>query len=49
MVLLGRVFPAQEALEGGLLRILHEPQDLLPAARAIAEDIETMPHRYPLH
>lgn len=35
----GRVFPAQEALDGGLLRSLHEPDDLLPAARAIAEDI----------
>jgi enoyl-CoA hydratase/carnithine racemase len=35
----GRVFPAQEALDGGLLRSLHEPEDLLPAARAIAEDI----------
>lgn len=35
----GRVFPAQEALDGGLLRSLHEPEDLLPAARAIAADI----------
>jgi len=35
----GRVFPAQEAMDGGLLRSLHEPEDLLPAARAIAEDI----------
>ena len=35
----GRVFPAQEALDGGLLRSLHEPDDLLSAARAIAEDI----------
>ena len=35
----GRVFPAQEAMDGGLLRSLHEPDDLLPAARAIAEDI----------
>ena len=35
----GRVFPAQEALDGGLLRSLHEPEDLLSAARAIAEDI----------
>lgn len=32
----GRVFPAQEALEGGLVRSLHEPEDLLPAARALA-------------
>jgi enoyl-CoA hydratase/carnithine racemase len=35
----GRVFPAQEALDGGLLRSLHEPEDLLSAARSIAEDI----------
>jgi enoyl-CoA hydratase/carnithine racemase len=35
----GRVFPAQEAFDGGLLRSLHEPDDLLPAARAIAADI----------
>ena len=35
----GRVFQAQEALDGGLLRSLHEPEDLLSAARAIAEDI----------
>ena len=35
----GRVFPAQEALDGGLLRSLHEPEDLLSAARASAEDI----------
>ena len=35
----GRVFPAQEAMDGGLLRSLHEADDLLPAARAIAEDI----------
>lgn len=32
----GRVFDAQEALRGGLLRSLHAPDDLLPAARAIA-------------
>ncbi|WP_419552482.1 crotonase/enoyl-CoA hydratase family protein [Candidatus Poriferisodalis sp.] len=35
----GRVFDAAEALEGGLVRSLHEPVDLLPAARAIAADI----------
>ena len=35
----GRVFDADEALEGGLVRSLHEPDDLLPAARAIAADI----------
>lgn len=35
----GRVFDADEALAGGLVRSLHEPADLLPAARAIAADI----------
>ena len=35
----GRVFDADEALEGGLVRSLHKPDDLLPAARAIAADI----------
>ncbi|MDR3513493.1 MAG: crotonase/enoyl-CoA hydratase family protein [Caulobacteraceae bacterium] len=35
----GRVFPAAEALEGGLVRSVHAPDDLLPAARAIARDI----------
>jgi enoyl-CoA hydratase/carnithine racemase len=35
----GRVFSADEALEGGLLRSIHEPDDLLPAARAIAAEI----------
>ena len=35
----GRVFDADEALAGGLVRSLHEPDDLLPAARAIATDI----------
>lgn len=35
----GRVFPAQEALEGGLVRSLHAPADLLPAARALAREI----------
>ncbi|WP_420436064.1 crotonase/enoyl-CoA hydratase family protein [Candidatus Poriferisodalis sp.] len=35
----GRVFDANEALEGGLVRSLHEPDDLLPAARAIAAEI----------
>ena len=32
----GRVFEAQEALERGLVRSLHAPDDLLPAARALA-------------
>jgi enoyl-CoA hydratase/carnithine racemase len=35
----GRVFPAQEALERGLVRSLHAPEDLLPAARALAREI----------
>jgi enoyl-CoA hydratase/carnithine racemase len=35
----GRVFPAAEAHEGGLVRSVHAPDDLLPAARAIARDI----------
>ena len=32
----GRVFSAEEALEKGLIRSLHEPEDLLPAARKLA-------------
>jgi enoyl-CoA hydratase/carnithine racemase len=35
----GRVFPASEAHDGGLVRSVHAPEDLLPAARAIAADI----------
>jgi enoyl-CoA hydratase/carnithine racemase len=35
----GRVFDAAEALRGGLVRSLHEPDDLLPAARALAREI----------
>jgi enoyl-CoA hydratase/carnithine racemase len=35
----GRVFPAAEALAGGLVRSLHAADDLLPAARAIATEI----------
>ena len=35
----GRVFEADEALAGGLVRSLHEPDDLLPAAREIAVEI----------
>lgn len=34
----GRVFNAQEALDGGLVRSLHAPEDLLPAARALARE-----------
>lgn len=35
----GRVFSAQEALDGGLIRSIHAPNDLLPTARAIAKEI----------
>ena len=35
----GRVFNAQEALERGLVRSLHAPDELLPAARALAREI----------
>ncbi|HEX4182677.1 MAG TPA: crotonase/enoyl-CoA hydratase family protein, partial [Caulobacteraceae bacterium] len=35
----GRVFSAAEALEGGLVRSVHAPDELLPAAQAIAREI----------
>jgi enoyl-CoA hydratase/carnithine racemase len=35
----GRVFPAEEAHAKGLVRSLHAPDDLLPAARALAREI----------
>lgn len=35
----GRVFDADEALRGGLVRSLHEPEDLMPAAIALAREI----------
>ncbi|MCR9276821.1 MAG: crotonase/enoyl-CoA hydratase family protein [Pseudomonadaceae bacterium] len=35
----GNVFPASEALEGGLVRNLYNSDELLPAARAIALEI----------
>jgi enoyl-CoA hydratase/carnithine racemase len=35
----GRVFPAQEAFDKGLVRSLHAPADLLPAAKALAREI----------
>src|SRR3954447_22961105 len=38
-VMTGRVFPAEEALAGRLVRSLHAPDDLLPAARALALEI----------
>lgn len=38
-VMTGRVFDAEEALAGRLVRSLHEPDDLLLAARAIAREV----------
>jgi enoyl-CoA hydratase/carnithine racemase len=35
----GRVFSAEEALEGGLVRSVHPPGELLPAARALAVEM----------
>ena len=35
----GRVFGAEEALSGGLIRSIHAPADLLPAARAFAKTL----------
>lgn len=35
----GRVFNAEEALRGGLVRSLHEPEELMPAARRLAREI----------
>lgn len=35
----GRVFPATEALERGLVRSVHAPEDLLPAAQELAREI----------
>jgi enoyl-CoA hydratase/carnithine racemase len=35
----GKVFGAEEAMKGGLVRSLHEPGDLLPAARALAKEM----------
>jgi enoyl-CoA hydratase/carnithine racemase len=35
----GRVFPAAEAKEKGLVRSLHAPDELIPAARALAREI----------
>jgi enoyl-CoA hydratase/carnithine racemase len=35
----GRIFPAQEAHDRGLVRSLHAPEDLLPAAKALAREI----------
>ena len=35
----GRIFPAAEALAGGLVSAVHAPDALLPAARALAREI----------
>ena len=35
----GRVFSAEEAVRGGLVRSLHAPEELLPAARALGREI----------
>ncbi|HEX9991824.1 MAG TPA: crotonase/enoyl-CoA hydratase family protein [Acidimicrobiales bacterium] len=35
----GRVFGADEALDGGLVRSVHPPDELLPAAHALAREI----------
>jgi len=35
----GRVFPAEEALARGLVRSLHAPDELMPAANALAREI----------
>ena len=35
----GRIFPAGEALAGGLVSAVHAPDALLPAARALAREI----------
>lgn len=37
----GRVFDAAEALAGGLVKSVHAPDDLLPAARALAISLTT--------
>ncbi|MCM5569570.1 crotonase/enoyl-CoA hydratase family protein [Burkholderiaceae bacterium FT117] len=35
----GRILSAREALDGGLVSAVHAPEDLLPAARALAREI----------
>jgi len=37
--LTGRVFPATEALEGRLIKKIYKPEELIPAARALAREI----------
>jgi enoyl-CoA hydratase/carnithine racemase len=38
-VMTGRVFPAEEALRGRLVRSIHKPEELLPPAYALAREI----------
>ena len=38
-VMTGRVFDAEEALRGGLVRSIHPPDELLPAAYTIAREV----------
>ena len=38
-VFTGRVFDAEEALRGGLVRSVHDPEELLPAAHELAREI----------
>ena len=38
-VMTGRVFPASEALAGRLVRSVHAPDELLPAAQALAREV----------
>ena len=38
-VMTGRVFPAEEALKGRLVRSVHKPDELLPAAYSLAREI----------
>jgi len=38
-MLTGRIVEAREALDAGLVRSLHEPEDLLPAAYSLAREI----------
>jgi enoyl-CoA hydratase/carnithine racemase len=42
----GRLFGADEALDAGLVRSVHEPDELLPAARALA--LEIVEHTAPV-
>ena len=39
----GKVFPAQKAMDGGLLRSLHEPDELLTQAGKLPQKFVTRP------